>query len=64
MEPTMILYALGRTTGLAISAGYGATQVMPMYEGYLIDSALFKSTEINQEAACVYFSKILAQEGS
>mmetsp|Transcript_41206 Transcript_41206/g.67778 ORF Transcript_41206/g.67778 Transcript_41206/m.67778 type:complete len:413 (-) Transcript_41206:68-1306(-) len=36
----LAMYAAGRTTGLAIDCGYDITQIVPIYEGYMLPHAV------------------------
>eukprot|EP01083_Nonionella_stella_P168975 571907_1 len=54
-SPTLSLYASGRTTGLVVQSGYGLTEIVPIFEGYVLPHAVqrmeFCKYEIDMNAA-------------
>ena len=56
------LYANGRTTGLAVSSGYGVTHTVPVFEGFPIRDAV-GDTEISGREITNYVQNILQKSG-
>jgi actin len=56
------LYSAGRTTGVVLEIGGGITQILPIYEGYVIP---FKGTKINLAGNDLteWMSKLLYERG-
>ena len=59
LQSVMPLYANGRSTGLVIESGYGATQSVPVLEGNSIPHAVMNANEISGSEITKYVQKLL-----
>lgn len=57
------LYSYGRSTGLSVSVGHGVTQIVGVFEGYIIDSSAAKNTVITGQTCSEYFQSLLTANG-
>ncbi|EDR27129.1 actin-11, putative [Entamoeba dispar SAW760] len=62
MQSLLELYFSGRTTGIVVDCGYGMCQVVPIYNGYMMEHATLRlncaGEEINE-----YLRKLLIERG-
>ncbi|MCL4116108.1 UNVERIFIED_CONTAM: hypothetical protein GTU68_034558 [Idotea baltica] len=62
IQAVLALYASGRTTGLILDSGAGATHTVPIYEGYALPHAIEKNQFAgNSFTACMH--KLLEEVG-
>ncbi len=52
-QPIMTLYSTTKTTGLIVESGAGTTQIVPIYEGYIISNSI-QYSEIGGESITNY----------
>ena len=62
IDALLSLYSSGRTTGLSVSSGGGVTSVLPVYEGYAIQSAM-KRLDIGGSDVTEYLTTLLTERG-
>ena len=62
IDNLLSLYCSGRTTGLSVSSGGGVTSVLPVYEGYAIQSAM-KRLDIGGSDVTEYLTRLLTEGG-
>ena len=62
LDALLSLYCSGRTTGLSVSSGGGVTSVLPVYEGYAIQSAM-KRLDIGGSDVTEYMTRLLTEGG-
>jgi actin-related protein len=58
----MSLYAAGRTTGLVLDSGEDVTQSVPVFEGFSIPHAVYKS-RVAGRYCTEYMQKLLLETG-
>lgn len=63
IPPVMSLYSTGRTTGCVLDMGSSGYSIVPVYEGYAISTAVYRS-RISEETVFDYFSKLFLEENS
>jgi len=61
LQPTLSLYASGRTTGISIDSGCGPTHIVPIYEGYALSHA-GELLAIGGRDATKYMMQMLAED--
>ncbi|XP_062898008.1 actin, clone 302-like [Mobula hypostoma] len=62
-QPVLSLYSTGRTSGLVIEAGFGASYVAPVVEGYTLPHAT-QQIDVAGAALTEYLAKLLAECGN
>jgi actin len=60
-QPVMTLYSTTKTTGLIVESGEGMTQIVPIFEGYLIKNGI-KSNNLAGNLVTKYFMNKIADE--
>lgn len=55
-QPVMTLYSTTKTSGLIVESGEGMTQIVPIYEGYLIKNGI-KANNLAGELLTKYFMR-------
>ena len=46
VKPVLNVYCSGRMTGLSVSLGHGVTQILAIYEGWIIQDSAVRNTDI------------------
>jgi actin-related protein len=62
ISSVLALYASGRTTGIVVESGGGATHVVPVFEGFSLPSAIARVDMAGRDVTD-YFMRILAERG-
>ena len=62
IDGLLSLYSIGGITGLSVSSGGGVTSVLPVYEGYVIRSAM-KRLDIGGSDVTEYLTRLLTEGG-
>jgi len=62
MQPTLSLYASGRTTGCIVDIGEGVTKIVPISEGFVLSHAI-QLMDIAGQDITKYLIKLLRQAG-
>ena len=60
-QPIMTLYSTTKTSGLIVESGAGSTQVVPIYEGYILSNAV-KYSEIGGDIITKYLLNKIADK--
>ncbi|CAD8062576.1 unnamed protein product [Paramecium primaurelia] len=61
-QAVLSLYASGRTTGIVVDSGYGASHIVPIYEGSVLNQAVCQS-DLAGRACTKYLDILLNQLG-
>ncbi len=63
MQAVLSLYSLGRTTGLVLDSGDGATHAVPVYEGFAVAHGV-QRTDVAGRAVTRHLQQLLRKEGA
>lgn len=61
-QAALSLYALGRTTGIAVDSGEGASHAVPFYEGYAVPNGI-TTLDVAGRDVTTYLMLLLSDRG-